>query len=106
MSKYKVLLPTNGHEVGSEVELSEEEANNYNAGEPTPRVEIMESTALPTPPADEGTPTPPSGEEPVPPTNPDIPTPPASDEGAGEGAGSDAGTGEGEGGENAGDQNA
>lgn len=54
--KYKVLLPTNGFEVGSVVELTEAEAANLNAGEPTPRLEEVQESQ---PPA--GEPTPPTG---------------------------------------------
>lgn len=65
MPKYKVLLPTNGYEVGSIVELSEEVAANFNGGEPTPRVELIPEEPAPevapaeVPPANEEDQTPP-----------------------------------------------
>ena len=37
--KYKVLLPTNGLAIGEEVELTEAQADSYNAGETRPRVQ-------------------------------------------------------------------
>ena len=41
MSKYKVLLPTNGSVAGDIIELTPKQAANYNGGEPTPRVELI-----------------------------------------------------------------
>lgn len=43
--KFKVLLPTNGFEPGSIVELTQEEADRYNAGEERPRVEVVPEAA-------------------------------------------------------------
>jgi hypothetical protein len=97
--KYKILLPTNGYEVGSEVELTEEQANNFNAGEPTPRVELVAEAApeAVVPPTTEGEPTPPANDEDQTPPN---------NEGNDDGSGAEAKTDEGEGGSEAGEQNA
>lgn len=104
MPKYKVLLPTNGFEVGSEVELSEEQAANFNGGEPTPRVQLVVDAAASgsgEAPQNEGGEAPPQGEQP--PANDETQTPPASDDGANDGAGSGEGEGTGEGGAPAGE---
>lgn len=94
MPNFKVLLPTNGFEVGSKVELTQEEADRFNAGEPTPRVELVPETPVAPEPAPEPTeeaPTPPASEETLSPTNDETP-PSGEGEGEGEGAGADTGT--------------
>lgn len=97
MPKYKVLLPTNGLAVGEVVELTDAEAQGYNAGEPTPRVEQVADDA----PAVEK----PAGENPEPapeaPAPETTPTPAREDAGTDAGAGADAGTAAPEGGSEA-----
>lgn len=92
MSKYKVLLPTNGHAPGDEVELTDDEANNYNAGEPTPRVELIAET--PEPAAEPAPETPPAEPE-APAEGEPTGEPPVENKPEGEPA-ADAGNGEGE----------
>lgn len=92
-SKYKVLLPTNGYEVGSVIELTEAEAAAINANEESPRVEAVQ--------ADVSEGTPPTPPEPAPETPKPAPEPPA-----GEPAPEGAGTPAGEEGASAGENNA
>lgn len=108
--KFKVLLPTNGFAAGDVVELTQAQADNYNAGEPTPRVEAVNdapaAAGVGETPKTEGEgsgDTPPSGEaqDGTPPSSETQP-PPTSDAGTGDGAGADAGAGTGEGGADAG----
>ncbi len=45
MPKYRIIHPTNGFEAGAVVELSEKEAEDCNANEPLPRVELVKEEA-------------------------------------------------------------
>lgn len=44
-NKYRCVLPTNGNEVGTILELTEAEAASINAGEESPRVELVVDAA-------------------------------------------------------------
>lgn len=42
---YKVIYPTNGHQPGEVIEITEAEAANFNAGEAHPRLEPVKEVA-------------------------------------------------------------
>lgn len=47
VQKYMVKHPTNGHQVGDVIELTSAEAENINAGEAEPRVELAADQSAP-----------------------------------------------------------